>query len=336
MIAIHDSNENFQKYWVQYCISNEIPYKLVNCFANDLISQIKGCSALMWHHFQSDPKALIVAKPILFALEQSGIRVFPDFKTSWHFDDKLGQKYLFESLDIPMVNTYVFLEKKEALNWALNTKYPKVFKLRGGAGSANVKLIDNYLQAKRVINIAFGKGFNNYNGLGHFKELVRKWRLGKTTFVNVIKGFGRIFVVPQFAKVAGKERGYVYFQDFISDNSYDIRVIVIGDNAFAIKRMVRKNDFRASGSADIHYKKELFKDEWIKHAFEINDRIKSQSLAIDYVFENGVPLVVEISYGFMPSGYFSCVGYWDKDLNWYEGDFNPYGWMVENIIKDIK
>ena len=33
-----------------------------------------------------------------YALEHKGIKVFPDSKTCWHFDDKVGQKYLFEEL----------------------------------------------------------------------------------------------------------------------------------------------------------------------------------------------------------------------------------------------
>jgi glutathione synthase/RimK-type ligase-like ATP-grasp enzyme len=49
------------------------------------------------------------------------------------------------------------------------------------------------------------------------------------------------------------EKNYVYFQDFIPQNDFDIRIIVIGKRAFAIKRMVRKGDFRASGSGNIKY-----------------------------------------------------------------------------------
>jgi hypothetical protein len=70
-------------------------------------------------------------------------------------------------------------------------------------------------------------------------------------------------------------------------------------------------------------------------AFELNRKLKTQSLAIDYVFNNSLPLVVEISYGFVPHGYDPCKGYWDKDMVWHEGYFNPYGWMIENLIKEI-
>jgi len=36
------------------------------------------------------------------------------------------------------------------------------------------------------------------------------------------------------------------------------------------------------------------------------------------------------------SGYDDCTGYWDKDLTWHEGGFNPYGWMVEDLLRSIE
>jgi glutathione synthase/RimK-type ligase-like ATP-grasp enzyme len=129
-----------------------------------------------------------------------------------------------------------------------------------------------------------------------------------------------------------REIGYVYFQDFIPNNDYDIRIIVIGEKAFGIKRMVRKNDFRASGSGNIYYEKQHFGDETVGIAFDISKRLKSQCTAFDFVYDNKIPLIVEISYGFSPEGYNDCTGYWDSRLNWHEGTFDPYGWMVEMII----
>lgn len=38
---------------------------------------------------------------------------------------------------------------------------PKVFKLRGGAGSQNVALIRSAKEGKEIIAQAFGKGFKN-------------------------------------------------------------------------------------------------------------------------------------------------------------------------------
>ncbi len=334
-IAIHKSESGFHPLWVAYCQKNDIPFKLVDCHSNNLIADLKDCKALLWHHHQGSPKDLNIAKPILFALEQAGINVFPDFNTNWHFDDKVGQKYLLEAIGAPLVPSYVFVEEQKALLWIKKTTFPKVFKLRGGAGSANVRLVHSAHEAKNLIKKAFGRGFSNYDKWGSIKERYRKWRLGKSSFFDLLKGFVRLAYAPPFTKVLGREVGYVYFQDFIPDNDHDIRVIVIGDKAFAIKRMVRENDFRASGSGFIRYEKENFKDEWVQLAFDINEKIQSQSLALDYVFENGNPKVVEISYGFVKEGYDPCVGYWDSNLNWHEGKFDPYGWMVEEVLKEV-
>jgi len=82
------------------------------------------------------------------------------------------------------------------------------------------------------------------------------------------------------------------------------------------------------------YERSNFKEDTIQLAFSIHYKLKSQYTAMDFIFDNGQPKLVEISYGFIPEGYDPCVGYWDKDLNWYEGKFIPYGWMVEELIKN--
>lgn len=336
MLAIHQARGSFSERWIPYCQENSIPYKLVNCYANDIMEQLKGCNVLLWHHHQGNPKDILFAKQLLFALEQMGMKVFPDFNTNWHFDDKLGQKYLFEKAGVAAPAAFVFYTKKDALEWIENTSFPKVFKLRNGASSSNVKLAKDKATAVSLVNKAFGSGFSQYQALDNLKERFRKYRKGKTSAKDVLKGVVRLVKPPAFAKVAGKEMGYVYFQEFIPGNDHDIRVVVIGDKAYAIKRMVRKNDFRASGGGDILYAKELFDDALIQLSFEINEKIKSQSLAMDFVFDNGKPLLVEISFGFSMAGYDPCPGYWTKDMQWHEGKFNPYGWMIEDMIKSTR
>ena len=336
MIAIHKSDSGFHPRWVAYCEKSNIPFKMVDCLSTDLINQLSDCDALMWHHSQNNPSHLIIAKQILFAVQQAGLVVFPDFNTAWHFDDKVGQKYLLEALKIPWVKSHVFYNKTDALQWIKQTTFPKVFKLRGGAGSANVKLVHNTSQAMRIVTKAYGRGFSNYDAWSNLKEIWRKWRLGKTNGSNLLKATIRIVYKPAYSRIAGKEIGYVYFQDFITNNDHDIRVIVIGDKAFAIKRMVRKNDFRASGSGNIKYEKSNFSDEVIRMGFDIHNKLKGQCTAMDFVFEKGVPEVVEISFGFVKEVYDPCSGYWDKDLIWYEGKFEPYGWMVELVQKQIQ
>jgi glutathione synthase/RimK-type ligase-like ATP-grasp enzyme len=334
-IAIHHTKGTFSDRWIEYCERNDINWKKVDCYRNDIISQISDCDIIMWHFHQSNPKDILFAKQLLNALQITGKKIFPDFRTSWHFDDKLSQKYLLEAIGAPMPKSWIFFDKQEALKWVENTDFPKVLKLRGGAGSQNVSLVETRNKCKRLINKAFTRGFPVYNALGSLKERFRKYRLGKTNFQDVLEGIVRFVIPPPYAKIRGREKEYIYLQEFIKGNDYDIRVVVIGEKAFAIKRLVRENDFRASGSGKILYDKNLIDKQTIILSFELADKLESQCVAFDFIYKNGKPLVVEISYGFSPEGYDPCPGYWDKNMVWYEGNFNPYGWMIKDLLNNI-
>ena len=335
-IAIHDGKGSFSDRWIPYCEEHGIPFKKVNCYKTDIMNQLTDCDGLMWHFNHKGARDSKMAKQLLFSVEASGRKVFPDYNTVWHFDDKLGQKYLMEGIEAPLAPSWVFYNKNEAREWARNTVYPKVFKLRNGAGSDNVRLVRSYNQAKKLINKSFGRGFKQYEGWSNLKERYRRYRLGKTDLWNVVKGIIRLFYPTEYARVTGREVGYIYFQDFIPENEFDIRIIVIGDKAFAIKRLVRKEDFRASGSGFVLYEKEHFDDDTVKLSFKMAEKLKSQCAAFDFVYSEGKTYVLEISYGFLKEVYDPCTGYWDKNLKWHEGRFNPYGWMVEDLVAGIK
>ena len=111
-IGIHHTKGLFSEHWIDYCKAEQIPYKLVNCYANDIIEQLADCDALMWHFHHASPKDFLFAKQLLYSLQASGKKVFPDYNTIWHFDDKVGQKYLLEAIDAPLAPSYVFYRKK--------------------------------------------------------------------------------------------------------------------------------------------------------------------------------------------------------------------------------
>jgi glutathione synthase/RimK-type ligase-like ATP-grasp enzyme len=333
MLAIHNSPTGFHPRWIAYCERNGIPHKRVDCHASDIIKQVEGCDALMWHHSQSEPKDILIARPVLSALEHAGIRIFPDFRTAWHFDDKVAQKYLFEALDIPTVPAHVFVDREEALEWVDEAEFPKVFKLRRGAGSAGVKLINDRAQARRMVKKAFGRGFPVYDPWDSLKERVYKWRLGKYPVTEVFKGLARFVNNPRYSRILGRERGYVYFQDFAPGNSFDTRVFVTQSKACGLRRNNRPNDFRASGSGRLCYEPELIECEVIQLAFYAREKIGATCLSIDLVFDyRGKPRIIEVSYGSPVDFYDRCPGYWDSQLNWHSEQFDPQGWMVERVL----
>ena len=335
-IAIHHGRGSFSDRWIQYCEEHSIEYKLVNCYESDIIQHLIDCDALMWHFHQEKFEDYLFARQLLTSLHIAGKRIFPDFNSFWHFDDKIAQKYLLESLGLPLVQSYVFYDRSSSLNWAMKTKYPVVFKQRRGAASDNVKLINNYKEAKKIIAKAFGKGFPIFDKWGYLKERIRRTKAGLDPLSGALKGFARLFIEPENNSKFANEKGYVYFQEYIPDNKSDTRIIVIGSKAFAIKRMNRENDFRASGSGNIRYDKDEIDERCVSVAFDASRKLKAYCMTYDFVFNQANdPKIVEISYAFKVHGYDPCPGYWDSELKWHDGRFNPQEWMVDLINNDI-
>jgi glutathione synthase/RimK-type ligase-like ATP-grasp enzyme len=332
-IAIHPAANSFSERWITYCETKGINYKLVNCYSTDILDQISDCDALMWNFHHKSYKDLLFAKQLLLTIELTGKKVFPDSKTCWHFDDKVAQKYLLESIKAPIAPSYVFYSKSDAMNWIKETSFPKVFKLRSGAGSQNVRLVKSLTQARKLVLKAFNRGFSQFDRIGYLKERIRQYRDLNDNLLGVMKGIARLFIPTEFARMHAREKGYILFQDFIPNNNFDIRVIVIDNKAFAIKRMVRKNDFRASGSGDILYEKENFSVDTIRLSFQLTDKLQSRCIAYDFIYNDiGSPFIVEISYSFTIKVYDSCTGYWDRNLNFHEGPFIPQNWMVDSVL----
>tara|TARA_R110001592_G_scaffold360679_2_gene669513 strand:+ start:124 stop:1164 length:1041 start_codon:yes stop_codon:yes gene_type:complete len=339
-IGIQPTPIGFTNRWIKYCQGHNIEYKLINCYGNDVIEQLSDCDALMWHHDLLLTKDNLVAKRLLFALEHSGKIVFPNFYSGWHYDDKVAQKYLLEALNAPIVPTYVYHDKKDALKWANNTTFPKVFKLKGGAGSSNVKLVKSKLEAIKLINKAFSKGMSPIQKSYFLKEKYRKYKLKKINLLQLLKGLFRYFLPINKGFITKKETDYAYFQEFIPNNDGDYRINVINQNkACGVKRYNRENDFRASGSG-----KQLLLDntncrlDLLKIAFETAKKLKMDSIGFDFVIDkNDKPKIVEISYAFgWDEVDDSGKGYWDEDLNWCKGEVKAHEWMIENVIKKIK
>lgn len=336
-IAICDFPGSFSYEWIRYCHEHNVDYKLVNCYGSDIINQLSDCSGLLWHWSQLDSKAILFARQLTYSLEQKNFKVYPDSKTCWHFDDKIGQKYLLESIGAPLAATTVFYDKAEAKQWLQQIEFPLVFKLRGGASSVNVRLVKTRRHANSLTNRAFGIGFNPMDRVNMLRDKIMRFRKVESlsNFLYIIKGLVRFVFPRQNDRMLPREKGYVYFQQYISSNNHDIRIIVIGQRAFGIKRLVRQNDFRASGSGNIVYKQDEIPLECVRMAFRWAKELEMQSVGFDIVFENGDIKLLEISYGFLSEAYKDCSGFWDSNLVWHEDQFIPEWFIIEDFISSL-
>jgi len=163
----------------------------------------------------------------------------------------------------------------------------------------------------------------------------RLYKLGDSDLMSVLKAFIRIFYSTDYARMTGREKGYVLFQDFIPDNDHDIRLVVIGSRAFGAKRMVRPGDFRASGSHVVVFGREHISDAAVALAFKLSNQLQTQIAVFDFVTRGDEVVVLEVSFGTSIDYYFEIPGYWDEKLNWIEEKIDPGGWMVEELIKNI-
>src|SRR5690606_31496309 len=132
-VGIHDSGRGFAPHWRSRLEELGVTAKPLDCYADDIVSQVMDCDAVMWHWSHSDAKAVLFARQLLTALQAAGKRVFPSDASGWHFDDKIAQKYLLEAIGAPLVPSHVFYDPKTALEWLDQAVFPVVFKLRGGA-----------------------------------------------------------------------------------------------------------------------------------------------------------------------------------------------------------
>ncbi len=172
-IAIHEEPGSFSDRWIEYCRQHAVDYVAVNCRRSDAIDRVRGARALLWSWHHRRPEDQAVARQLLAAVERMGVKVFPNATTNWHYDDKIAQKYLLEAVGAPLIPSYVFVDQQEAMAWIEAAEFPKVFKLRCGAGSANVVLAKTRREAAALCRRMFGRGRPTFSD-GYFSDLRRK------------------------------------------------------------------------------------------------------------------------------------------------------------------
>lgn len=342
IIGIHPDNlwgSSFSEKWEQFLTARGVEIRKLDLLAHDALEQARSCDGIMWRwfHIQQDKQS---ARNILQTIETGlNIPVFPSINTSWHFDDKISQDYLLRAVDAPLPASWIFWDQQSAEQWAKNAPYPVVFKLSVGAGASNVLKVDSREQALQLIRRMFTEGvfpmtMNEYgSGLlpKTFRELRAKLRRPLDAARYLLTG-----TYPRLPHFWWKpEFGYAYFQEFLPGNDCDIRVTVIGRRAFAFRRLNRPGDFRASGSGLLDYAPEQIDPACLQLAFDISKKAGFQTMAYDFLYRQGQPVICEISYSFVDTAVYACPGHWDDRLVWNAGQMWPEEAQVDDFIAEV-
>jgi glutathione synthase/RimK-type ligase-like ATP-grasp enzyme len=313
-------------------VAKGLEVRILDLLASDAVDQSKNCDIVLWHWAHDDARDWLVARNVIKALEVLGKQVFPNYKTCSHYDDKIAQHHLFRALSVPAVPTWIWLDKLEAHSWVQEASWPKVFKVRRGAGSANVRLVKSRREADRIIRQAFGRGFSTSVPLvSDFKNRALRVSSFSDLWIKIKRRVFNLSAAQRRGKFTVREGGYVYFQEFLPDNNFDTRVTIIGNRAFGYTRRNRPNDFRASGSGRPDYDRTRVDPQCVRLAFRVAEQFGADSIAFDFLFDRKrAPLVSEVSYCYVSSMVQACGGYWDRDGTWTPSN----SWPEELIIDD--
>jgi hypothetical protein len=129
------------------------------------------------------------------------------------------------------------------------------------------------------------------------------------------------------------QKDSILFQTYLPNNTFDTRVTIIGKKAFAFRRFVRKNDFRASGSGILDLDPDKIDMRCIEIAFRISQKLKFDTMAYDFIYDQANnPFINEISYCFVDRIVHDCHGYWDEQLAWHDGNYWPQQMQLEDFL----
>jgi glutathione synthase/RimK-type ligase-like ATP-grasp enzyme len=334
-VALVYKENTFAEEWLKYLQENTIDHFQVDPYANDAIKKILKADYFFWHFDHFDYKDVLCAKSIINSLEGK-VECFPNLKECFYFNDKLSQKYLLEAHQIKIPQTSVFYDKNEAKNFASETKYPIVAKLRKGAGSSNVWLLKNKKESTDFINKSFGYGFNVFNAKKYLQTRFQTSKQSENRLQSSLKGMRGAMINKRTVELQSKEKGYVLFQEYIPNNGFDIRVVVVNkDKAYSAQRDVKENDWAASGSGIASYPDENLDPVYIKEAFEIADKLDTRCIAIDFVRDknSNVIYTVEVSVFYAFYSMKPASGYWDRELEWNKNSYDPQHFLIDSLLK---
>ena len=225
--------------------NNNIYYEYYDPFKSNWMEEAKKFDLIVWHT-DSDPSTQDIAKSKIYIFEKMGIKSLPSYDEIWSYEDKVRATYLYKLYNLPHIPTFISHCKEEVLAYLEQANYPLIAKISTGSASFGVDKIENYEQAKKNVDQIF-----SYKG--------------KETYFRYVN-----------------QKNYVYFQEFVDDATYDLRIICIGNDLFGYYRYPNKGDFRASGAGN--YEKKEIPVEALELAYQVKEKFGSVCLATDFVY----------------------------------------------------
>ena len=245
-------------------------------------------------------------RDILIQITLRGGVLLPEYRHFSAHENKNFQELEKKRLGIPSpygipIGTYE--EGVEILN---KISYPVVIKKSTGFASRNVRIASNLPKAKKILLKMLDNNFKfDIDSLYYFYRRVK-------SKAHYPKRFGKVVI-----------------QEYIPDLTYDWKILVLGNTCFYLKRYVRKNDFRASGSGSFTIS-EPPPNYVLDFALWCKEKLESPNISLDIIDRKGDPQLIEYQanhFGVCPAAwgkyYFKLEnGNWNKKKIADELEFN--------------
>lgn len=161
----------------------------------------------------------------MFHLNKNNI-IIPRYEILLCHENKGFQVLYAREIGLPCPRSLYFgsIEDLESKKDAI--RFPVVFKLASGFASKHIVLVENYHQLLRIVHKHFDERYSL------FKSFIKDILIHNKTVHSALSHC----------------TGQYILQEFIPDLDCDYKVLVFADNYYVLRRNVRVNDFRASGS----------------------------------------------------------------------------------------
>jgi glutathione synthase/RimK-type ligase-like ATP-grasp enzyme len=321
---------SFSDRWIEQLTELGHDVRVLNVSSADFIERVSACDGFLWW-FPPMPRVRDVGKRLLPALDHAGkVVVHPDWRSCWHYDDKVAQAYLLDACGVPTPRTRVLWRYEHAVAFFETAQYPLVVKLGSGVRSQNVALLHDRAEAVRMARTLFGAGVETFESRAFrlLREISRPLR-------SVIR---RALSLPPLPRPE-IHRNYMLVQEFVGGNDFDTRVNVIGNRAFAFRRANRPNDFRASGSRIQDDDPSKIALDAIRLAFDAARMLTMPAVCFDILRQDGRPVITEISYYFNAPSIGECPGHWrmeDNELEWVAGRMRAEDAVLEDFLARLR
>ena len=202
---------------------------------------------------------------IVFHLEQDNYYVLPVYAYLKAHNNKVAMELLRERSKLECIKTIKskYYGTVEELNHDLDTiSFPVVIKTASGAMGRGVMKANNpdeLIKKAKYIS-------RSSNILHDIKEILRKVKYSSKY------------------KIESFNRNKFIVQNFIEGLDNDWKVLVYGDKCFVLYRGNRNNDFRASGSGNFIFKKDI-PEGLLEYAYKIKEHFDVPHISLDVGYD---------------------------------------------------